>query len=507
MDELLLTGKDLSIEDIYEVSVNDKKVKISEDAYKRVEKSRKLIFELADKGVAVYGLNRGVGWNKDKRIFNKYFEEYNTNLIYAHCVGVGDYLSEEEVRAVLLCRLNTLLLGATGMDVELINTYKDFLNYNIHPLIPKKGSVGEADITTLSFIGLSMIGEGEVFYKGNKVSAKIALEKAGLKKASLGPKDGLGIVSSNAFSAGKASLILKDLYDLLEISNLIYCLSLEGLNGNISPLDDSVNKLRGYKGQYEIARKMRGYLEGSYLNQEDENRALHDALSFRGGCSVHGAIKDSLDYAKDQLKIQLNSSDDNPCIIVDEGRLMPSSNYETTSWVLAFEMMGIALSHMSKLSCHRIIKLSNPEFTKLNRFLTPSEGEVIAFGTIQKTFTYLDTEIRHLSNPVTADFFAVAGEIEDHANNTPMVIDKLIQITDNLKYILAIELLHAIQAIGLRGNIQLGNSTGKLYEEIRKEIDFLSKDRPLYIDINKAYNFIKSKKIISGLSEELSTAE
>jgi len=186
------------------------------------------------------------------------------------------------------------------------------------------------------------------------------------------------------------AIVLKEIEELIEAANIIYCLSLEGL------LDESANKLRGFKGQYFCAKEMRGYLDGSYLWEEDLSRALQDSLSFRGGCSIHGSVKDALDYVWDKMLIQLNSTDDNPCIVVDEERLVPCSNYEPTTWAVGFEMLGIALSHLSKAACYRTIKLSNSSFTKLSRFLTPSECEIIAYGTIQKPFTALDTEIRHL---------------------------------------------------------------------------------------------------------------
>lgn len=500
---VLLTGKDLNIEQVVKIARERANVKISDEAMARVERSRKLIFELADKNVPVYGLNRGVGWNKDKKVFHKYFEEYNKNLIYAHCVAVGPEASEEEVRAILAARLNTILVGCTGIKPEIALMYRDFLNHEIHPVIPLRGSVGEGDIANLSHIGLAMIGEGDAFYKGERMTAVEALNKAGLSSVALGPKDGLGIVSSNALAAGIGAIVLKEIEELIEEANIIYCLSLEGLNGSVLPLDESVNRLRGFKGQYSCAEEMRAYLDGSYLWEEDSARALQDSLSFRGGCSVHGAVRDALAYVWDKMLIQLNSTDDNPCIVVDEERLSPCSNYETTTWAVGFEMLGIALSHMSKAACHRTIKLSSPSFTKLSRFLTPSEGEIIAYGTIQKPFTSLDTEIRHLANPATMDYFPVAGEIEDHASNTPFVITKTKKIVDNLRYILGMEALHAAQAIDLREPESLGKGTKAAFEEFRSEIPFLEKDRCLTIDIKKAYDIIRTGRLIRAVRQAM----
>lgn len=493
----ILNGENLSIEDVEKVARHGMKVEIHPEAMNRLKEARELVFELANKGIPIYGFTVGVGWNKDKRVFNKYFEEYNRNLIYAHCVAVEPEASEEDVRAILLVRLNTLLVGRTGIQPDVVVMYKEFLNHRIHPVIPERGSVGEADIACLSHIGLAIMGEGEVFYHGERMETAKAMEKAGIKPVVLGPKDGLAIVSSSALSAGKGALVLKDVRDLIDMANIIYALSLEGLDGNITPLDPIVNKIRKMPGQVYCAENVRKYLEGSYLLKKNITKNLQDPLSFRDACAVHGAVRDAFEYVNKYLEIQLNTSDDNPCVVIEERKIISCQNFEITTWAVGFEMLAIALSHLSKISCHRTIKLSNPYFTGLSRFLSPSEGEVQAYQTIQKPFTSLDTEIRHLANPSSMDYFSVAGEIEDHANNTPHVVRRVAKIVDNLYYILGIELLHAAQCIDLRKPDKLGNVTQAVYNELRKEIPFLEKDRCLTIDIKKTYDIIKSGTLLN----------
>lgn len=499
MDTIMLNGRDLTFDQVKEVACNNINVGITEDAEDLIKKARALIFKLADEGYPVYGLNRGVGWNKDKYVFSEFFQKYNENLINAHCVAVGPDAKVEEVRAMMLIRLNTALCGSTGMAPEILHLYRDFLNNDIVPVVPSRGSVGEADIATLSHIGLAMIGKGEVFYKGERMMAADAIEKAGLETAVLGPKDGLGIVSSNAHGAGLAALAVKEVEEIIEISNLAYCLGMEGLNGNIESLDEKVNAARQMKGQMECAAQCRSYLVNSYLHEPHSERALQDSLAYRGAFAINGSVLDSLNYVKENLKTQLNSTDDNPCILVEEGRLSVSTNFEPTTWVVGIEMLNIALSHMSKTACHRTIKLSDPSFTKLTRFLTPQEGDVIAYGTIQKCFTSIDTENRMLANPSSMDYFSVAGYIEDHANNSPLVVDKLFKMVDNLRYIIGIELMHAVQAIDLRKVEKMGEKTKLAYELIRSEIPFLEQDRCLSVDIKKAYDIIKSGRLLETI--------
>lgn len=492
---VVLTGKGLTVDEVDKVSRKGVRVEISDEAVQVLKDSRQLVYDLANSDVPVYGFNTGVGWNKDKRVMKEFFSQYNTNLIRSHCVAVVPEASIEEVRAVLLVRLNTLLLGCTGIQPEIALMYKEMLNRQVTPVMPERGSVGEADIACLSHIGLAMIGEGDAYFKGTKMSAKEALEQAGLEPIVLGPKDGLAIVSSNALAAGQGALVVKDIEKLLDIADIIYSLSLEGLNGNTSPLDPKTHEVRPFPGQGFSAARISEYLKGSYIYEPSWKKPVQDPLSFRSAAHIHGAVRDALEYVKKYLTIQINSSDDNPCLILDEKRIISCSNFEVTNWVLGFEMMGIALSHLSKASCYRTIKLSNDEFTKLSRFLAPANN-VIAYGTIQKAFTSLDTEIRHLSNPATTDFFSVAGDIEDHANNSPYVVQKTRKIVDNLIYILGIEALHAAQAIDLRTDISLGKGTKKAHETIRTDIPFYDKDRNLTVDIQKMYEILKSDKLL-----------
>ncbi|OAA92185.1 HAL/PAL/TAL family ammonia-lyase [Clostridium ljungdahlii] len=500
-EKIVITGSKLTTEQIAKVAYEGTKIEISEEAWKRVESSRKLVFDLADNNIPIYGFTTGVGWNKDKKVFKEFFSEYNNNLIHCHTLGLLPEASQEEVRAVMLVRLNPLLLGAAGIQPAIVKMYQNMLNFGIHPVVPERGSVGEGDITCLSHIGLAMIGEGEVHYKGKKVPAAQALRESGLKPVTLGPKDGLAIVSSNALSAGEGVLVLKQIKDLIDIADAVYALSLEGFNGNTSPLDSKVHEIRKFPGQAISAKNIREYLRGSYLwDKNRKPKALQDPLSYRGAANIHGSLRDALEYVEKYLLLHINTSDDNPCVITKERRIVSCSNFEVITWVAGFEMLGIILSHVSKISCYRTIKLSTPSFTDLPRFLSPAD-DVICYGTIQKVFTSLDSEIRHLSNNASSDYFAVAGEIEDHACNAVYVVQKTRKIVDDLIYILAIEAMHASQAVDLRKNPDLGKGSRAIYEAIRSEIPFYDKDRNISVDIHKAYNIIKSGKMLSMLKK------
>lgn len=491
MDALVLDGAHLTLEDLYEVAYLRRKVELDQEAMERAAKARQVLFDMAAQGYPVYGLNRGVGWNKDKDFDQEFFEQYNRNLINTHTLGVKPYCTVEEVRAILCIRLNTALCARTGISTKILTLYKEFLNRGIHPCIARRGSVGEADITTLSYIGQTLIGAGEVEYHGEILPAAEVLAKEKLDLIVLGPKDGLSIVSSNAQGEAQTAILIYQTRELLRVANAVFSLGLEGLNGGVQPLGERVNELRGLPGQITCAAQCRKLLEGSYLEQPDPERPLQDPLSFRCGSAIHGAVQDSLNYIENLMKIQLNATDDNPCIMYEEDITRVSQNFETVSLAVGVEMLSDALNHLSKSVCYRLIHLSDPAFTGLSRFLTPVDVKTIAYGTIQKVFTVLDAENRMLANPSSMDYMALAGTIEDHGSNLPLVTDKALKIVDNLRYMIGIEAMHAAQAVDLRKHPKLGKGTEALYTALREVVPYYDKDRNQSIDIENVYQFIR----------------
>ena len=525
---VILNGDNLTIHDVVNVARFRQTVKISSEAKKRVAHAHELLISGAKFDLPIYGLNRGVGLNKDRKIFKgeaidpeikEISEQFNRNMIYSHSTGVGSDMPEDTVRAAMLVRLNTLLRGVAGIQPKAVDLLEGFLNRQIHPVMPSRGSVGEADIAILSHIALAMMGEGEVYFLGKRMPAKDAFRAAGLEPLRPFAKDSLSILSSNAYSVGLATLVINDASNLLNQMNLIFSMSLEGFNGNIAPFLVQVQKVRPYCSQWAIAEKVRNILNGSYLWQIDENRPLQDPLSFRTATQVHGATLDIIESIKKQMLINLNSSDDNPAIILDivpektttpqelqyyikdqelKGAIIPSANFEPITWIIRFEGLAIAFTHASHNSIQRMINLVDPEKTGLSRFLA-GNMTAIAFGTIQKAFMALDTENRFLANPVSMDFFPLAGGIEDHSTNAPLVVNHIAKIVDNLTYIVAMEEMHAAQAMDLRQqknpNIVFGKDTKTELEAFRAIVPFLNEDRVLQTDIENAYRYLKNKII------------
>lgn len=516
---VVLDGKNISTQDIVKIANGDK-VEIDKSALARVEKSHEILLNAAKDGQKIYGLTVGVGLNKDKSFVNAKGDlsnevieastKFNLGLIHAHCGGVGNDLDIKTSRAVLAIRLNNMLFGGSGVKADVVNLYKEFLNQNIIPRIPSNGSMGEADITILGHIGLAMIGEGEVYYKGQKVEASEALKKANLKQLVPFGKDSLSIISSNAYSAALASIALEEYKHIFEISKKVYAISLEALNGNISPFLPQNEKLRPFDEFIKTTKDLREILKDSYLWEKDETRALQDPLSFRDATYFLAAMRNNIMNLEKYIKIQLNSSDDNPGIFIgevdkkakfnesklftDDGAVVPTSNFEPILWVLEFEKASIVLAHNSKISASRTITLGDENFTHLSRFLG-TKNTVHAFGAMQKPFVALSAQNEFLANPASLNYIPVAGNIEDVATNAPFVVKKFQSQLENFYSILGIELLHAAQAIDLRKeknpNLKLSKTTQKLYDEYRKVVKFVQIDRPLSDDFKHSANFLK----------------
>ncbi|OUO94402.1 aromatic amino acid ammonia-lyase [Cloacibacillus sp. An23] len=491
LETIVLDGHSLTLDEVCAVACGKAAVEISPSSAELLAESRKLVFELSNKGIPIYGCNRGVGWNKDKKVTKEFIAQFNSNMMHSHAVGVGPYLSKEEARAAVVVRLNNLLCGCTGLSPEIAFMMRDMLNRDIVPLIPSKGSVGEADIVNLSHLGLALMGEGKVFYKDGTAQARDAFREEGLSPITLAEKDGLAVLSSNALSAGLACSVLASAKNLLDSADLIAGMSLEALNGNVSALREGAHKVRRYPKQIETAARMRKYLKNSYLYESDPERPLQDPLSFRCVPQVHGAVRTALAYAAENLEIHLNSSDDNPCLLMEERDITSCGNFDPLCWVLGVENLGVAMSHVSKLSCLRSIKLASPNFTKLSRHLTPDDS-TIAFSTIQKIYANMDAEIRLLAAPISMDTFALAGDMEDICTNAPLVMQKTKRILECLFYVLAIELIHAGQAMDLRG-ARYGETTSKGLAALRKVMPFYGRDdRVLSDDIENVRRLLES---------------
>lgn len=525
MDNVLLDGKNLTQTQAWAIA-DGAKVEIAPKSIQNLQIAYDLLMESARLGKPVYGLTVGVGLNKDHKLFDSTgqlspsvlaaSQKFNYSTLRAHSAGVGEAMPVRLTRLAMAVRLNTILAGHTGVQPVVAELYQSYLNKGLVPVIPAKGTVGEADILLSSHVGLAMIGEWQVNYKGKVVSSAEAMADANIKPLKPMGKDALSILSNNSVSVAYAMQGYQKAEHLLAISPTVFGLSLEGLNGNIAPFLPQTNDIRPFPYIGATAADILAQLDGSYLWQANSKRPLQDPLSYRTtGYTLASAQKALVDL-KQVIDIQINHSDDNPAVVVGasdqysqysqvaqylvagQGGVFPTTNFEPLPVALAVQSLSVALTHVAHNSVQRTIHLSDSHFTQLSRFLSAPNNQGHAFGAIQKAFVDMQVRNKQLAQPVSFDGIAIAGNIEDTFTNLALASENLIKIVDNTEVIYGLEVLHSSQAIDLRKqadqSLAIGHSTGKLYQAYRQVVPFVSQDRPFTPDIQASTQFIANYK-------------
>ena len=525
-----LTGADLTQDQAWRIAQGEE-VAISKKAMKQVTDSNRLVMAAARAGVEIYGLTVGVGLNKDHHLFDakgdltpevrKASIEFNRNILRSHSVGYGPALSKEVTRLAMVIRLNTMLTGRSGAQPRVVELYRDFLNKGVTPVVPTRGSIGDADITLASHIGSVMMGEWRAEVDGKVVSGAEALKMKGITPLVPEGKDGLGILSSNCVGVAMTMDAMRTMRQALKVSPIVYGLTLEGLNGNVAPfLAQTVNNhpLTGLK---EAAAEMRATLKGSYLWNFDKTRALQDPLSFRTTVYTISEAKRALKELDELVNIQINSSDDNPGVILNaskedfdktqvkqyfvdkdgvKGAIIPSANFEPLPIAIAAQRATIALSHVSHNALHRTMRLDEDRFSGLARYLAgPNNPNGHAFGATEDSMVSIYAENIELANPISMHGTPVEGNIEDSASNLPRVAERLKRASNNMFDLYSMELLHNTQAIDLRkmkqDNVKLSDKTGALYKAYRKVVPFVEKDRIFSGDLENGIKILKNWEV------------
>jgi histidine ammonia-lyase len=386
---------------------------------------------------------------------------------------------------MLAARIAGMAAGGSGVSPAVLDALVALLNRRVHPVVPRFGSIGAADLPQLSHLALPLIGEGEAELAGERLPGAVALARAGLAPVALAGKDGLALVSANAASVGRAALVLHDARTLFDAWLSAIALSLEGFRANLSPLDARAVAARPAAGQADVAAHLRDLLAGSALLR-DAPRRVQDPLSFRVVAQVHGAGHWMLDEAVRQVEVELNSAADSPLVLTGDGVMVSNGNFHAPALALALDALAIACAQMAGLAASRILRFMSEAMTGLPLQLTRRGPEHSGFATLQKTTTALLADIRQLANPGSVDFLPVSEAIEDHAPMTLGVAEKLAAALARVRYLVAIEHVVAAQAVDLRGGPHaLGSGARAAYDAVRDVVAMLDEDRPLGPDVER----------------------
>lgn len=500
--DLTIDGSSLTLEELVSIARGGTIVHLDKKALLRTRRGREALERLLEQNKTIYGVNTGFGALSNVKIAKEDIKQLQTNLLRSHAASVGKPHSVDVVRAMMVLRANTLIKGNSGIRPQIPQLIISLLNKQAHPYVPERGSVGASgDLSPLSHMALVLMGEGRVQYKGSWMTGKQALQRIGQDPVELEAKEGLALNNGTQQMTAIGSLNLSDSFELLEAAEGALALSLEAIKGWIDPFDKRIHGARKHKGQAQVAADVRALVNGSGLcrsiTKADPGPGRpQDPYSFRCAPQVIGSVIDGLGFVKSTLEIEMNSATDNPLIFAEEGDCISGGNFHGQPISMALDIMGLGLSTVANISERRISALLDPSLNNgLSAFLVGKESKPgLASGlmALQYTATALVAESKILAHPASSDSIPTSGNFEDFVSMGPGAAHKSTSIIENCRYVVAIELLTAAQAVHLRGDSGLGKGTKKIYQAIRKVALPLTRDRSSHEDVEKIFELVKN---------------
>lgn len=482
-----ITGRDLALPELLAIARDRQPVEITPEARAQIETARRTVERALAAGTPVYGVTTGLGPRVVHELGRADLDGGAVSLrtLRGRATAVGDPLPVEVVRAAMTVRLNGLCAGGSGAAMAVADGIAGLLNAAVHPVVPRIGSVGAADICLLANLGRTLVGEGEAELDGRRMPSAGALRRAGLSPIELGPKDGLAILSSSAVSVGAAGLALHDGGELLRGAQVAAALSMEGFRANLSPIDPRAVDARPAPGQRWAAEDLRALLAGGSLTDQGAARRLQDPLSFRTVSQVHGSLGTALDWLSSALAPELNGAADNPLVLADGDEIIPTGNFHGPALTLSLDAVAIAIAQVAALAAERPARLATGRLSGLPDNLTTRGQSHSGFAALEKTAQALTHEIRRLAAPRGLDQSVGAGGVEDAGTDAVAAALRVREQLEHLRLLVALELVYAAQAVELARPERLGAGTAAAHAELRRLVAPLDEDRPLGPDVER----------------------
>jgi histidine ammonia-lyase len=497
---IVLDGHSLTIEDVAGIARDRQTVSLHPDAISRMNKCRDLLERKIRNREIMYGVNTGIGELSEVVLTSEQVEKYQKFLLYSHAAGCGEPASEEDVRAAMLSRLNTHCWGHSGIRPEIVRTQVEMLNRGVTPVVCQKGSVGACgDLSPMAQMAITLMGEGEVFYEGKRLTAKEGMAQAGIPTIVFRERDGLAAINGSNFISGMGCLELYDAERWLRTQEVALAMTLEALNANMQAYDPRIHAVRGYPGAQECAENIRRFTDGSELLKLP-GKKVQDAYSLRSSPQVIGATREALKWIRYMLEIELNHAADNPTFFPDEELVLTGANFQGTPMAFALELLGMSVTTVAVLSERRLNRLMNPHLSMgLPPFLTKGAGMFSGLMLTQYTAGALVCENRVLSHPAAIGSIPAAADQEDFVSMGMTTAIKTRQIIENAWFVTAIELMAAAQAFEFRFPVKPSAASQAAYEVIRTCVKKLDEDRPLFDDINRLTKLVKDGAVIDAV--------
>ena len=497
-------GQNLRIEDVVQVARHGEAVALDPSAVERIRTCRAMVDRKLEAREIMYGTNTGIGEFSEIVLNDEQVKEFQRFLIYNHAAGIGVPCPIEHVRAAMLSRINVHARGHSGCRPEITQTYVELLNRGITPVVCEKGSVGACgDLAPMSQIALSLMGEGECFYQGQRMPTRIAMEQAGVPIPGLHARDGLAAINGSNLITGIACLTLVDAERWIAHSEIAAAMTLEALMANLKPYDERLHKLRGFRGAVICARNLRTVMQESDLMTGKLKTKVQDAYSMRSTPQVVGTLRDQMSWTRRQIEIELNGVADNPIFLPESNTVLTGANFQGSPISLPLDVTGAAICMVSVLSERRLNRLLNPALSVgLPAFLTKGAGMFSGMMLSQYTAGMMAVEQRILSQPAYTQSIPAAADQEDFVSMGMNSALKTKQILENACGIIGIELMAAAQALDFR-EFTPGRGTRAARTAIRQVVEHLDEDRPLFTDHNNIMAQVKRGVILAGVEGEV----
>ena len=498
MTALEINGNDLTFEDLRQVVYERRAVSLSAAAREKVVAAREVVEKLLRENRVAYAINTGVGKLSDVHIEPAQNRQLQVNLIRSHSAGVGEPLAQEETRAMMLLRANSLAKGFSGVRPDVIGLICAMLNKGVHPVIPSQGSVGASgDLAPLAHLALGMMGEGEVWFENARMKSADALSRAGIKPLAPEAKEAISLINGTQAMLAVGTLSLLAAETLAETADVLGAMTLDALQGTDVAFDARIHAARPHAGQTKVAANLRKLLAGSQIRESHKDCGrVQDAYTMRCIPQVHGAVRDTLDFCRRTFEIEMNSAVDNPLVFVKshaEGDIISGGNFHGEPLAFALDYLAIVLSALAGISERRIERLVNPALSEgLPPFLAPEAGINSGFMMPQVTAAALASENKVLAHPASVDSITTSGNKEDFVSMGMTAAIKLKKVVANTTNVLAIEACAAAQALDFLAPLKSSAPLQKAHAAIRKVSPKIEHDRVFAEDFAKLAELIRA---------------
>jgi histidine ammonia-lyase len=503
MRNIPIDGEHLTLEELYEVSLERAEVELAASARERMMASRAAVDRLVETGAAIYGVNTGFGKLASVRISREKIRQLQVNLVRSHACGVGRPLSDAETRAMLLLRANAIAKGFSGVRPVVAETLCAMLNRGVHPVVPSQGSVGASgDLAPLAHLAQVAIGEGEASYQGRAVPGGDAMQKAGIAPLALEAKEGLALLNGTQGMLALLALALREAQIAVDTADVAAALSLDALRGSPAAFDQRIASVRPFRGHAISAGNLERLNRGSQIREShrspETDTRVQDPYSLRCAPQVHGAVRDALAQIRATVEIELNSATDNPLVFADSGEVISGGNFHGQPLAMAADQLAVSIATLAGISERRIEQMTNPQSSQLPAFLAREAGVNSGFMILQITAAALASELKTLAAPHSVDSIPTSANQEDYVSMGMAGARRLERMLASLRDILAIELLAACQGIDFLAPLRTGTEAQKGYDRVRSVSKRVDSDRSLAPDIQAV-----SQSIALGTYSEL----